>query len=388
MRILHLTPYYAPAYAFGGVVRSVEGMARALVRRGHSVTVLTTDALDQHRRWHGPAGEMVDGVQIIRVRNVSPWLRGKLNLSTPPGLVAAAREVLPQIDVLHCHEFRTVENLLATPHAAAANLPLILSPHGTLTQSTGRSLFKQGWDALFSRSLARHFKMIIGLTGQEAAEARALWQSFGAWLPSERFAVVPNGVDPEQYSNPPGREMFRTKYGLGDGPVCLFMSRLHPRKGPHLLAEAFQRLDLPDARLVIAGPEEGAGPLIAPFVNDRVVLTGYLSGAERLAALAAADVLALPAVGEGLPMIVLEAMAAGLPLLISPGCNLPEAPRSGAGLEVEPQPELLTEALKTLLEDTPRRARMGDAARQLVKTRFTWDSVAEKLEALYTGICR
>ena len=77
MRILHLTPYYKPAYAFGGVVRAVEGMARALVERGHQVTVLTTDAMDYKRRLSGAQDETIDGVRIIRCPNVSTWLRGK-----------------------------------------------------------------------------------------------------------------------------------------------------------------------------------------------------------------------------------------------------------------------------------------------------------------------
>ena len=83
MHILHLTPYYAPAYAFGGVTRSVEGMTRALARRGHRVTVLTTDALDQTSRTDAPSDEMLNGVHVLRVRNLSPFLRGRLNLSTP-----------------------------------------------------------------------------------------------------------------------------------------------------------------------------------------------------------------------------------------------------------------------------------------------------------------
>lgn len=64
MHILHLSPYYKPAYAFGGVVRAVEGMAGALVKRGHQVTVLTTDALDQTARYGGAADEMADGVRV------------------------------------------------------------------------------------------------------------------------------------------------------------------------------------------------------------------------------------------------------------------------------------------------------------------------------------
>ncbi|MCA9891104.1 MAG: glycogen/starch synthase, partial [Anaerolineae bacterium] len=69
MKIIHLTPYYAPAYAFGGVVRAVEGLAQALHRRSHQVKVLTTDAYDQRRRYDGPAQETLDGVDVLRARN-------------------------------------------------------------------------------------------------------------------------------------------------------------------------------------------------------------------------------------------------------------------------------------------------------------------------------
>lgn len=383
MRLLHVTPYYAPAYAFGGVVRSVEGLTRALTRRGHAVTVLTTDALDQRRRCTGPADENRDGVRVVRAANLSPWLRGRLNLSTPLGLAAWARQLVPEADALHSHEFRTVENLLVTPLAARWSAPLVLSPHGTLALSTGRSGVKAAWDRLFSPALARRFAHVVGLSAAEADDARALWARWGA---AADFSVIPNGVDPADYADVPGRAAFRQQYRLGDGPVCLFMARLHPRKGVAVLVEAFRRANVPGARLVIAGPDEGALAGIQPLLDDRIIVTGYLGGADRLAALAAADLLALPAVGEGLPMVVLEAMAAGLPVIVSPGCYLPEVEQHGAGLEVEPAVEPLAEALTTLLTNAALREQMGAAARALVQARFTWDAVAALYEALYSTL--
>src|SRR5688572_22373533 len=135
MHILHITPYYAPAYAFGGVVRAVEGMARALVERGHSVTVLTTDALSPRQRCDGHE-ELRDGVKVVRVPNLLP--RSTLNLSTPRRMAHIARTLIAQADAVHCHEFRTVENLLVTPAARALGKPLLLSPHGTLPLEPGR----------------------------------------------------------------------------------------------------------------------------------------------------------------------------------------------------------------------------------------------------------
>jgi poly(glycerol-phosphate) alpha-glucosyltransferase len=83
---------------------------------------------------------------------------------------------------------------------------------------------------------------------------------------------------------------------------------------------------------------------------------------------------------------VLEALAAGLPVVISPGCNLPEVAEHGAGLVVPPDAEALAAALRDLLSDPARRAAMSVAARQLVETHFTWDTVAVKLEQVYASV--
>ena len=382
LNILHLTPYYAPAYPFGGVTRAVEGMARALAARGHSVTVLTTDALSPTERYSGALDTLQDGVRVVRVRNL--WRRGQLNLSIPLGMGHIARDLLADADMLHVHEFRTAENLLVTPTTAKLGIPIALSPHGTLTLTTGRGALKSVWDRLLSPAVARRIAAVIGLTAQEAAEARAVWESFGI-SDSTQFAVVPNGINPDEFTNLPGRESFRARYGLGDALVCLFMGRLHARKGVDLLARAFQTANIPDARLVIAGPDEGMLSVLQSLLDDRIIITGYLAGADRLAALAAADIFCLPATGEGLSMAALEALAAGLPVILSPGCNLPEAADYGAGVIVEPEVEPLAAALRNLLTSADR-VRMSDAARRLVRDQFTWDSVSTQLEAVYRAM--
>ncbi len=386
MNILHLTPYYAPAYAFGGVTRAVEGMARALVARGHRVTVLTTDALSQTERYHGARDAVQDGVRVVRVPNRSLALRGRLNLSTPLGMRRIAADLLADCDVLHVHEFRTAENLLVTPVAARLRVSMALSPHGTLTLSTGRGTLKSAWDRLLSPGVALRFAAVVGLTVQEADEARAAWQSFGIDPAQKRFAVVPNGVSADEFAHLPNPAAFRQRFGLGDAPVCLFLGRLHARKGVKVLVRAFRQIDNQDARLLLVGPDEGMLPTLKPLLDDRMVVTGYLGGVDRLAALAAADVFCLPATGEGLSMAALEALAAGVPVILSPGCNLPEVAQFGAGLVVAPEVAPLARALSGLLADADRRAAMSAAARRLVRERFTWETVAERLESVYRAI--
>ncbi len=387
MRILHLSPYYKPAYAFGGVPRAVEGMATALAARGHEVTVLTTDAFDQQERYAGPHEETLDGLRVWRCANVSPWLRGRLNLSSPRGLRQAAASILPTVDVLHAHEFRTLENLLVLPLAQKLGKPVLLSPHGTLNLASGRGRLKAAWDRLFGAGSARRVKHVIALTASELAEVKALWAALGIKR-APGFSVIPNGVRLEEFATEPPVDAFRADYGLGTAPTVLFMGRLHARKGADVLVKAFRAAAVENSRLLIVGPDEGMlGTLFTLAAGDRrIVFTGYLSGAARLQALQACDIFALPANGEGQPIAVLEALAAGLPALLSPGCHLDEVEAAGAGYVVEPSAWAFAEKLRVLLPDAERRRAMAAAARQLVAEKYTWEKVAADLEQVYLSL--
>jgi glycosyltransferase involved in cell wall biosynthesis len=389
LRILHVTPYYAPASAYGGVVSAVTGLATAQAERGHRVTVLTTDALTFDAR-NTNLYETLSGVEVIRCRNLSNTIRANYNLSLPLGFRSAFRPLVHETDVVHTHELRTVENLLID-HSK----PVILSPHGTLPYQTGRGSFKQGWDRLFGRRLLQRIDAIAALTAQEADEAHTLWHYLDLPLPA--VEIIPNGVAPDfaavDFSAQPN---LRARYSLGDGPVVLFLGRLHERKGLQFLIPAFARVvqaspGLSGARLLIVGPDEG---MLAPLRKlaqqengaDQVIFTGLLEGTDRLAAFATANVFALPAIGEGLSMAALEAMAARLPVILTPSCNLPDVETRGAGLLIPREIEPLANALKALLADPIRRKVMGIAGHAWVQESFTWPTIAARTEHLYEKV--
>lgn len=383
MNILHLTPYYTPAYAFGGVVRAVEGMTLALIRRGHSITVLTTDVLNQTERLPDPMEEMISGVRVIRTPNVSQRLRGRYNLSTPNKMQAIAKTLLPDVDLLHIHEFRTVENLLVTPIAAEQNIPMILSPHGTLNQSTGRSGLKKIWDKLLSPAVAQRIDHVVALAQQEQDDVQAIWQNFGRRRIPTQFSIIPNGVDLPNDNPRIDLSDFKARFNLADEQIVLFMGRLHQRKGVDILLRAFQVANLPNTKLLIVGPDEGMLSTLESLADDRVMITGYLEGNDIEVAYALADLLVLPAIGEGLSMAVLEAMSHAIPVILSPGCNFPQAAEADAGWIVEPEVDVLADALKSAFADGDALREKGINARKLIETNYTWDIVAEQLETVY-----
>ena len=384
MNILHITPYYAPAYSFGGVVRAVEGLARAQVAAGHAVTVLTTDALDRFHRIDA-SDDVPGGVAVHRVPSRTLLSRRLANLSTPVGWQDALRHHGAAADVWHLHEFRTMEAWLSLRSPLAQGRRIVLTAHGTLATDTGRSYLKQSWDALLSHRMARSVDAVVGLTDDERADIADLWHR---WNVSTTLHTIPNGVALAEFDALPDGSDFRQRHGIGQRRLVLFMARLHPRKGARLLLEAFRQLDGDridsDSVLMLAGPDEGDGDWLRQHSDpQRVIVPGYFGASERLAALAAADVFVLPAVGEGLPVTVLEAMAARLPVIITPGCHLPQVAQAQAGLVVGRDVVSLRDALQHVLADDALRRGMGQHGRHLVESHFTWARIASACDAVY-----
>ena len=391
MNLLHVVPYYEPAWSYGGVVRAVSGLARGQARSGHRVVVLTTDTGGPSSRL--PVGSaLADEVTVVRVRNFSNYLRAKLNLSTPAGFGRTARRLIEEhgIDLVHCHELRTIESLLVRRTAGEVDAPFVLSPHGTLPYGTGRGLLKKNWDRLFADNLLCRFDHVIAVSDEEASETRALWSRYRIPLGSDQVTVIPNGVHPNEFANLPDRDESRRRWNLETGPVVVFLGRLAERKGLQLLVPAFADLvgQFPGARLVLAGPDDGMERRLRDLalrrrVERQVVFTGMLDGNAKLMALRAADVFILPAEGEGFSVAALEAMACGLPLVLTPGCNFPEVASAGAGLIAPRDIASLTDALRTLLLDPERRVSMGRRARELVLERYTWPQIVTRVDSVY-----
>src|SRR4051794_1883168 len=153
MHVVHITPSYPPAWANSRLAESVAALARAQAARGHTVTVVTSNAVAPHERM--PAGVSFQGdIRVIRFRNVSGVIRWWLNVSTPVGLSALVRSLLAAetIDVVHLHDLETSENLIAL-RVIGAIPAVVVSTHGTVAAGRSR-MGRSAWNiALRARHL-------------------------------------------------------------------------------------------------------------------------------------------------------------------------------------------------------------------------------------------
>lgn len=389
LNVLHVTPYFDPAWAYGRVAHEVAALARAQVALGHRVTVLTTDALAPHERL--PSGEVqVDGMRVIRVRNVNSATQTWLRLSTPLGIGRIAQALFAErsIGVVHLHEVRTVENVRVAG-VAPRTASLVVSPHGTLESGAGETWAHRVWDRIVGDRLLARVRQLVAGSEAEARSIRALYEGRGLPLRDEQVTIVPGGFDLSAFATPPERATAMTRFDLAPGPIVLFIGRLAEGTGLDVLLSAFAQLrnDVPGAQLVIAGPDHGAlsqarAQAAALKLESCVRFPGHLTAADARAAFAVADLFARPAADVGFPQEPLHALTAGVPVLLGADCPFHEAAAAGAGLIVALGTRPWADAMRSLLQDASLAEQMGHRGRSIADG-YTWRAAAVRVQAVY-----
>lgn len=208
-------------------------------------------------------------------------------------------------------------------------------------------------------------------------------------IPSEKINVVYSGVDDEFLrgkSQKKSLDVLREKYGIMDH-YCLFVGRLAHRKGLEYFLYALERAN--DVKCVIAGDGPQKGSLLSLTstlgLQDQVVFVGFVPQDDLRHFYAGADFLVLPSLAEGLPLVILEALASGTPVIASNVAGIPEIVSDGYnGLLVPPKDtEALSEAMQKLASNPELRNEMGKNARRTVDERFSWRSIAEEVLKVY-----
>lgn len=380
MRILHVIPTYVPAWRYGGPIIAVHGLCRALVRRGHEVHVFTT-SVDGPVDLDVPLGTPVD-VDGVSVRYFAS--RHLRRLYWSPTLGAALKARLPDYDLVHLHSVFLWPTWAAARAARRAGKPYVVSPRGMLVRElvTRKSWFaKTLWIRLVERNTVRHAAAIHATSVLE----REQLGRFGFELP--RTEVIPNGVELETGAPAPDSSVSVP----ADRPYLLFLGRVNWKKGLDRLIPALTLV--PDVNLVVAGnDEENYRPVLEVLaaregVRGRVHFVGPVYGQDKQLLLRGALALVLPSYSENFGNVVLEAMAAGCPAVVTEEVGLADVVRSsGAGVVTGGTPEALGNALQRLTADAEARRAMGEKGRRIVAADYSWDSVASRMEALYGSI--
>lgn len=290
-------------------------------------------------------------------------------------------------DIVQIHGLWEAHCVTAGALARRAGIPYTVSAHGMLDPWAIRHKRwkKAPYSFLVERPNLNRAACLRALTPDEAGDYR----NFGVSPPA---VVIPNGIQiPEA-----GPEAFLAGFPeLAGCDLILYLSRIHKKKGIHMLCKVWARIQgrFPRARLVIAGPDyANTLPSIQELVlrlgiNGCVVFTGMLGYTLKWSALAASAAFVLPSYSEGFSVAVLEAMGAGIPVIASTGCHFPEVASRRCGWLIEPAEEDLARALTEVLSAPPAvRAEMGRRGRALVRERYTWERIGNDMADVYDWV--
>ena len=390
MRILHVIPSVGPVR--GGPSQAVLEIVRALNRlEGVAAEIATTND-------NGPAVLDVPAGVLTEFQGAPTWFFPRFS---PP--VGPLREFafswplhrwlarhLQDYDLIHVHAFFSHASTTAMIMARRRRLPYLVRPLGLLcTWSLQQSaLRKKIYLALVER------RNLDGSRGLEYTAEQEMEEAAPLGLRAPAF-VLPFGIELPA-PRPEARARLRRQIGVQpDEPVILFLSRVHPKKGLHHLVEALASLADRRFSLVVAGSgpadyeaEVKAQAAAGPLAN-RVHFTGFAQGETKQMLLQGADFFALTSHSESFGIAVMEAMAAGIPVLITPGVPLaPLVTKFGTGWVTELDKESIARSSAGALDslDNPgEAAARSDRCRALARN-YEWDRIAARTKNVYEAV--
>jgi glycosyltransferase involved in cell wall biosynthesis len=388
MRILKVVQAYYPFQEQGGPIVKVRALARGLVQRGHEVTVLTADLGLQSRitgdtkfdrcKWGWCSDQ--EGVRVIYLPTVAHYRALTFN----PRVIAFSRASVQNFDLVHFYGLYDLLGPIVGTFCRKQGTPYIIEPMGMFHPIDRGFWLKRAWHRLVGTAFWRNAAQIVATSEMEEQELLA------AGVPPKDLVVRYNGINLAQFADLPARGTFRAKWKIPlQEPLILFLSRLIPRKGADILIEAFASSCPSTGRLVIAGPEGERGYRAYleerarnSGVESRVTFTGPLYDGDKQALLADTDLFVLPSRYENFANAPAEAIACGVPVIITNACGIRSLVEGRAGLVIPPEKAALTESLSTMLNDAQLYGRFKSSCRA-VADELSWTRLTEQMEGYY-----
>jgi glycosyltransferase involved in cell wall biosynthesis len=386
MKILQVIPYFTPAYSYGGPVKVCHDISKELVKRGHRVTVATTDALDNKNRIK-KSQETIENIKIIRFKNLSNFLAKNCNGFLPINFFFWAKNNIKNFEIVHCHDFFTLQNIITAYFCKKYNVPFIVQPHGTLSPIRQNAKFKNLKKLFLNlfKNVLTNSKNIIALTKNEKNEIIQINQKL-----EKKIKVIPNGIEIAEFQNIKKINLYK-KYKIPEkNKIIGYIGRIQYIKGLDISLEILASLKKKlDFTYLIIGPDEGEKNNLEKKIKKlnlekNVLFTGILEGDEKLETIKSCNLFLFTSRSEGLPMTILEIATLGIPQIISENCNVPEIENFGAGkVFVLNHEKAIAENLLTLLKNKKQQLEMSKNAIKMIKERFELNKICDRIEDVY-----
>lgn len=366
-------------YHIGGVERHVFEISKALIKKGHVITVLTTRS-PLHKRYH-EIGE----IKVVRV----PYGIPLYSSSIPFHLFWHLNQY--DYDLIHAHTPNpTIADLACLKNRK--KIPFVLTYHNDITKEgyIGK-IISRLYNITLGGFLLKNSDLIITTTRSYAEKSVSL-KGF-----NHKVKVIPNGVNLNKFNKGIDREQIKVEYSIPiQSKVVLFTGAIEEYKGVEYLIKAFKKvLNYEKTSYLII---VGSGTLLKQLkemtleleISDNVIFAGYVKDGDLPYYYSACDLFVLPSTSEkeGFGIVQLEAMASGKPVICTnlPGVNEVDKDEV-ASIHVPPKnSEALANAILKLLEDGDLARKMGENGRKLVEEKYTWEKIAEETEKVYYGV--
>ena len=367
---------------------AVQSFARALKLAGIEVTIATTDDDGDDARFAVPYGMPIDRDGIPHIffrRNVLPY-----KVSRDLGRWLEAN--VAGFDLVHIHALFSYSSLAASRAARARKVPYIVRPLGVLNRwgmQNRRPLLKKLSFGLVELPILRNAVAMHYTSDAERDEATELDPAIGR-LPS---FILPVPVEVTPAESP---RLFLQRFPQAAGKrIILFLSRIDPKKGLDLLFRAFAQLAPNENGLLLVVAGSGNNDYVNSLrkladelrLTSNILWAGQLTGSDKASAFAASALFVLPSYSENFGIAAAEALAAGMPAILSDQVALAtEAVAADAAVAIPPEPDAIKSAMKGLLEDEPKRLQLAANATRFAASSFSKNVIGAALAKEYTKL--
>ena len=378
LKIAQITPRYYPSV--GGVEKVVQDLSEELAKRGHNVSVLTTDRMHKNQpSFKGVRNEVLNGVKVFRYRS----LFGLGHMSFTPSAILDL--IKNDYDIVHMHSIRHPHTIWVPLVNFFKDYKTLLQGHTHFSGSPFNTYLYNQFDRIAFKTIYKKINVFLTLNSDELLR----FKNFG--INQSRLKLLYNPIKQSLFEKSNTADFIKLN-SLDNKKILLFLGQAHEGKRIDLIIKALPQIknQIKDVVLIIAGPDFGNYPKLKSLaesykVNNDILFLGELSEEKKEIVLKSCDVLALPSDYEAFGMVLAEAMACGKPVISTKTPGPLEIIKNGFNgllIEKDSVQELAEGAIK-LLSDEDYRMSMGITAKKWAEEKFSIGGIVDQLEDIY-----